>query len=194
MIFDSLSDFFDVSKEHYLYIVLQHKQLHGIWLGYFSLFSDGKPHACLCPALITWLLFPTFKNLSVFECSQRDLQFYPIVPIWTQQCWFTSPGMYQYTASMVRFHTHLLPTFFQVEGSWWHGKHCGGPLQRTTWGGISKARVGFLGNLYSASNATSWDLKTFFQGSPVLNRIDIEVLWCIQMLIYVSSKNKLLQY
>lgn len=32
--------FFDVTKELYLYIVLQHKQLHGIWLGYFSLFSD----------------------------------------------------------------------------------------------------------------------------------------------------------
>lgn len=73
------------------------------------------------------------------------------------------------------------------EALWW-------TIGETSWDGISKARVGFLGNLHSALNAASWDLKTFFQGSPVLNRIDIEILWCIQMLIYISSKNKLLQY
>lgn len=148
-----------------------------------SSFSVMEPHAYLHPALATPLLFPVSKN-------KRDLQLYPRAPLWTQQCWFTSPAMYQYTASIVRFHTELLSTFCQVKGNWWNGEHPGGPLERTSWGGISKARWDSW-----ATSAWHQTLPLETWRGPVLNRIDIEFLWCMQMLIYINSKNsKSLQY
>lgn len=68
----------DVTEEHYLYIVLQHKQLHGIWLGYFSLFGDGN-HMPVC--VLPLLLGCCFLHLStcLLECSQGDLLFYPLI-------------------------------------------------------------------------------------------------------------------
>jgi len=73
-------------------------------------------------------------------------------------------------------HTALAYFFPSQKQLVWNGKHPGRPLERTSWGGISKARTGVLGNLCSAPDAVSGDLKAFIQGSPVLNSVDVQVL------------------
>lgn len=161
----------------------------------FQPFQGWKPRASLCPALATWFFFFSLHPrtcLYLIECSHRGLHFYPIVPIWIQQCWFVSPGnATQLLWSDFTQSSCLL--FFQVKGSWWNGKHCGGPLERASWGGVSKAGVEAwaISALHWVPLIETW--RPFFQGSPVLNRLSVEVLWCMQMLICIILKNKLLQ-
>lgn len=100
--------FSGVARRHFLYIILQHKQIHGI----FQPYQSWRPHACLCPARITWLLLPRSKNQIVLECSQIDDWFYPVVPSWTQQYQFISPVCSSTWVEVVSFHMQLLPAYF----------------------------------------------------------------------------------
>lgn len=150
-------------------------------------FQCWKPHNYLHHTLATQLFFPASNNLSVLECSQRDLQFHPIAPLWMQQCWFTSPVMYQYTASMVRFHTQLLPTFCQVKGNCWNREHPGGPLERMSWGGISKARWVSWAPLLGIKRQLLRPEGPFFREAQCWTGLT-QLLWCMQILIYIISK------
>lgn len=178
VIFDSLLDFL-VPLRNIVYIILQHKQSHGI----FQPFKSWRPRTCVCPALATWLLFPRVC-FCVWVQWEGCLVLAFVVPIWTsvgpiwmQQCWFPSLVRTSTWVQVVGFQHAALAHFFpsqrhptEWEWFWW-----------PTGENISKARVGLPEDL--SCSISSWDLKAFFWGSPVLKRNDKEVLWCIQMLV-----------